>query len=333
MSYASVMNSLGLTYSTLSNYTEPVSNRQKGIDAYQAALEYRTSEAAPFEKANVLNNLGYSHYRLGRLTGEVKLLQNALLHFEEALRIRNPETSPLGYSTILNNQGITYSALAELDDPKTNIELAITHLEKALEYRDPQKQVPGNFAITATNLAAIYTERGQISDGEFYARKAISLTEEVRKFRDDLTDRRLTYATRGKAYLLLGCALEQPEYIYKAIELFDDALEAQTRVDISEKYFSITRSKIEALLALRPDQECLETALNLCRDVLEKKNLAQFPVISIRFSELLGDCLEATGDRAEANARWKQSLTSYKERQLALDVDRVQAKLESRTTD
>jgi len=333
MNYAGVMVDLGLTYSRIADYTDPIGNRQQAVDAYQQALRYRTAEAAPFAQATVLSNIGYTLYRVGRLTGQIEVLQNGLLNLEEAQRIRNPETSPLGYSTVLNNLGLIYSTLAELRHPETNIEMAIKLLERALEYRDPQKQTLGNFSITATNLAAIYVQRGKLSKGEYYARKAISLTEEVRKFRDELADRRLTFATRGNAYLLLGRVLDEEEHIRKAIELFDGALEALTQADISEKYFRITGNKIEALLALPAYQEQLDAALNLCKTTLAAKNIVDFPVILIRYIELLGDCLDAIGNRSEAVLNWTQAFSNYEERNMVLDVSRVQAKLDGKVTD
>jgi tetratricopeptide (TPR) repeat protein len=152
--WATIQNNLGEVYNHLQVSVDFEGDRQtnpeKAIQHYQEALNVRTREQYPFERAVTLNNLGntYSH-----LQGQDKLknLQDAEECYLAALEVRTQSDVPIFWATTQNNLGNAYRNWVGGE----KVQQAKKCYQKALKVRTRDKY-PFEWAMTQNNLGITY---------------------------------------------------------------------------------------------------------------------------------------------------------------------------------
>lgn len=161
--YAMIQNNLGTTYWNLAQHKQPASSPSsngaskepgaaalllQAVEAYQAALRYRTLEVSPPAHAATQNNLGTAYWHLAMLSdtslsNRVEYLQQAIAAYKAALSaVQRLKLADTGQPPALtfdifathNNLGLAYYHLAmdkytRPDDAKRS-----SYLESALQY-------------------------------------------------------------------------------------------------------------------------------------------------------------------------------------------------------
>ncbi|GIL14667.1 MAG: hypothetical protein BroJett038_33870 [Chloroflexota bacterium] len=112
--HASVQNSLGNLYVRLPTGSRR-ENLKRAIGCYEAALVYRTAEAAPLDYAMTQNNLGNAYRDLAGLEERAANLKRAIGCYEAALVYRTAEAAPLDYAMTQGNLGWAYDDLGDSD--------------------------------------------------------------------------------------------------------------------------------------------------------------------------------------------------------------------------
>jgi tetratricopeptide (TPR) repeat protein len=89
-------------------------NLKRSIAAYEAALEYRTPQAAPLDYATTQNNLGTAYCNLSEIEDRAGHLRRAITAYEAALVYRTPQATPLAYARTQHNLGIALEDSGDL---------------------------------------------------------------------------------------------------------------------------------------------------------------------------------------------------------------------------
>jgi tetratricopeptide (TPR) repeat protein len=158
MHYAMIQNNLGTAYWNLAQHLKPSSTPTStqtalspnkllhcAIAAYEAALIYRTLEAAPTSFAATQNNLGTAHWNLANLSTTPHLersqhLKQAIAAYESAIaaveilsaQTESPPTLTFDIFATSNNLGLSYYQLACDRPPSLSSHQRQTFLESAL---------------------------------------------------------------------------------------------------------------------------------------------------------------------------------------------------------
>ena len=155
-----IQNNLGTAYNDLARYGEMVENLTKSIQAYEAALTYRSPEIDAEQYASSQNNLGTAYWHLAQYHEPQINLRSALAAYNEALVQYNPQTAPLHWAMMQNNLGTAYWNLAQHEKEVNWLHLAIEAYEYALQYRTPEAH-PAACAATQNNLGTAYWHLSQ----------------------------------------------------------------------------------------------------------------------------------------------------------------------------
>ncbi|MGB3694938.1 MAG: tetratricopeptide repeat protein [Spirulinaceae cyanobacterium] len=153
--YSMIQNNLGTAYNDLARYGDIAENLTKSIQAYQAALRYRTPELDAEQYASSQNNLGTAYWHLAQHQAPQNNLQLAIAAYDQALAQYNPETAPLHWAMMQNNLGTAYWNLSQHEEDAKWLQLAIKAYEYALQYRTPETH-PAACAATQNNLGTAY---------------------------------------------------------------------------------------------------------------------------------------------------------------------------------
>ena len=131
-------------------------NLEKAIGAFQAALQVRTRETQPRERATTQNNLGVA-YRERILGDRADNIEKAIGAYQAALQVYTREAQPRDWALTQNNLGVAYQHRI-LGDRADNIEKAIGAFQAALQVRTRETQ-PREWATTQSHLGVTYRER------------------------------------------------------------------------------------------------------------------------------------------------------------------------------
>jgi tetratricopeptide (TPR) repeat protein len=133
VSYARVLNNLGVSYSDLSEVKDKEDNLGCAFKAYQAALKVYTFEKSPQNYAMTQTNLGSAYRSLSEARDKEDNLGRAIKACQEALKVCTFEKFPQDYAMTQMNLGSAYGGLSEVRDKESNLGLAINAYQEALK--------------------------------------------------------------------------------------------------------------------------------------------------------------------------------------------------------
>ncbi|MBZ0291060.1 MAG: tetratricopeptide repeat protein, partial [Anaerolineae bacterium] len=227
--WANAQNSLGATYQAM-----PTGNKRehlrRAIKTFEAALVYRTPEAAPLDYAMTQNNLGNAYSDLAKIEDREGNLRRAIAAYEAALVYYTEEAAPQYYATTQNNLGNAYRDLSQIEAREGNLRRAIAAYEAALVYRTAEA-APLAYAMTQNNLGIAYRNLSGIEDREGNLRRAIAAYEAALVYRTAEAaplDYAMTQNNLGTAYGNLSEIEDREGNLRKAITAFEAALVYQT---------------------------------------------------------------------------------------------------------
>ena len=148
------LNDLGYALSTLGQRESGTKRVEKGIAAFNAALEALTRERAPFGWAATQSGLGYALGALGSRESGTKRLEEAVMAFNFALDVQTRERVPLDWARTQVGLGNVLVVLGNRESGTKRLEEAVTAYRAALEERT-RERVPLDWANTTENLALV----------------------------------------------------------------------------------------------------------------------------------------------------------------------------------
>jgi tetratricopeptide (TPR) repeat protein len=158
-----------------------VTNLQRAITYYQAALSIFTEADYPADWASVQNNLGVAHAELP-IGDRATNLQRAITHYQAALRVYTEAGYPTEWASTQNNLGNAYARLLG-GDQNTNLLQAIAYYEAALQVRT-EADYPVDWASTQYNLGNAYA-RLPVGNQAANLRRAIACYEAALRVRTE----------------------------------------------------------------------------------------------------------------------------------------------------
>ena len=241
-----VLNDLGNLYWMLSR-TMPSSEEalpylQRGLQAYQLALNKVNPQSQPQSYPMLQNNLGAAYADLARYQDPAESLRLSVEAYLQALRYRSPQTDPLRYASTQNNLGTTYWNLAQHQQPQVNLKQAIAAYSEALRFYDPATE-PLNYAMIQNNLGTAYWNLAQYDRPRDWLALSLAAYRMALKYRT-LKVAPIAYAATqnniGTAYWHMANHAEDAatriDYLNQAIEAYEETLQAahQLRESLSE---------------------------------------------------------------------------------------------------
>ena len=241
-----VLNDLGNLYWMLSR-TMPTSEEalpylQRGLQAYQLALNKVNPQSQPQSYPMLQNNLGAAYADLARYQDPAESLRLSVEAYLQALRYRSPQTDPLRYASTQNNLGTTYWNLAQHQQPQVNLKQAIAAYSEALRFYDPATE-PLNYAMIQNNLGTAYWNLAQYDRPRDWLALSLAAYRMALKYRT-LETAPIAYAATqnniGTAYWHMANHAEDAatriDYLNQAIEAYEATLQAahQLRDSLTE---------------------------------------------------------------------------------------------------
>lgn len=153
--YAMVQNNLGAVYSDLASAQGDIAPLYDAVQAYKAALEWRSPEQDVLRYVATQNNLGTVYWHLAQRENAPKHLQGAISCYEAAVGYLSKENEPDNWAMMQNNLGTAYLNLSQHYDPISCLQVAIAAYGAALEFRTPETNPVGS-ASTHNNLGTSY---------------------------------------------------------------------------------------------------------------------------------------------------------------------------------
>ncbi|HHT9119905.1 MAG TPA: tetratricopeptide repeat protein [Candidatus Hypogeohydataceae bacterium YC41] len=153
---SATLNSIGLVYDGLSNYTEALRHHQEALTILQ-----KLGDCAG--EGNALNNIGLAYRRMGSYT-------EALRYYQEARRILHEVRDGPGEGATLNNIGLVYRRLGKYPE-------AIKHFQEArrILHKAGDRQGEGN---ALNNIGAVYRHTGNYTEAMRYYQEARKILRE-----------------------------------------------------------------------------------------------------------------------------------------------------------
>lgn len=198
----------GLLRARLTNY-EAILHEERGDKVGAAKLHEqsvalnRRIGAPPFTIAAGLNNLAVALGNTGRVDEAISAYEEALALYRETVGDGHPN-----YATTLDNLATAHSARGDLD-------IALDMHLDALKRREGLDPSDSNIAVTLTNVAGVYLDRGEPSLAFPYAERAATSTRASLGDRHPLT--RWAATILASVYLQLGDLEKARFYIEPAI--------------------------------------------------------------------------------------------------------------------
>jgi len=163
--YAMIQNNLGAAYGDLARYRDLVENLQLSVQAYQAALRFRSPKADPLKYGSTQNNLGTAYWHLAQQVEPAANLRAAIQAYQAASPYYSESRDPQSWAMIENNLGTAFWNLSQYEEPAAWLPEAIAHYERSLRYRTPEA-LPAACAATQNNLGTAYWQFSQAGDFE-----------------------------------------------------------------------------------------------------------------------------------------------------------------------
>lgn len=157
--YAMIQNNLGAAFGDLARYGEPADRLQLSIQAYSAALRYRSNRVDPLKYGSTQNNIGTAYWHLAQYLEPATNLKAAIAAYEEAIAQYSPQTASMQWAMIHNNLGTAYWNLAQYEDSERWLQEAIQCYRFSLEYRT-RDNAPAACAATYNNLGTAFWHLG-----------------------------------------------------------------------------------------------------------------------------------------------------------------------------
>ncbi|MGL4379159.1 MAG: tetratricopeptide repeat protein [Microcoleaceae cyanobacterium] len=151
---------LGISYSELSRYQNPLENWQRAILAYQETLLYLNREQDRTQYAVTQNNLGTAYWHLAQYQQPIPHLKSAIQAYRTALTYYPPQQDPFNYAGVQTNLGTAYWNLAQHQSDSDLLIKAIEAYQEALKYHS-REQRPAAVAATQNNLGTAYWHLAQ----------------------------------------------------------------------------------------------------------------------------------------------------------------------------
>lgn len=133
--WALTENHLGIALGYLADRERDPACTRFSINAYVAALNVYTSDAAPMKWAAVQNNLGIALLRLGEQEKDIAHLRGAITVFEASLTFRTRDAEPTDWAATQSNLGAALQRLGEQEQDIAHLRAAIAACEAALAVR------------------------------------------------------------------------------------------------------------------------------------------------------------------------------------------------------
>ncbi len=201
-------------------------NLRRAVAAYEQALRFRTTEAAPLDHAMTQNNLGNAYTDLAAVEDRAGNLRRAVAAYEQALRFYTPEAAPLDYAMTQNNLGTAYRDLAALEDRADNLRRAVAAYEQALRFYTPEA-APLAYAATQNNLGNAYRDLAALEDRAGNLRRAVKAYELALLYRTPEAaplDYAMTQNNLGAAYRNLSEIEDRAGNLRRAVKAYELAL-------------------------------------------------------------------------------------------------------------
>ncbi|MCW5633678.1 MAG: hypothetical protein KIT17_10100 [Rubrivivax sp.] len=135
---------------------------QAAVDAYRAALQVFSRDAAPARRAAVLHNLGGALRLLGERESGTQSLREAALAFAEALQHHTRENAPMHWAAGQNDRALALLAIGRRERRREPVEEAVAALREALQVRR-RDAAPLDWATTQTSLAESLVALGELA--------------------------------------------------------------------------------------------------------------------------------------------------------------------------
>ena len=235
-----VLNDLGNLYwmlsRTMPSTQEALPYLQRGLQAYQLALNKINPQSQPQSYPMLQNNLGAAYADLARYQDPAESLRLSVEAYLQALRYRSPETDPLRYASTQNNLGTTYWNLAQHQQPQVNLKQAIAAYSEALRFYDPAKE-PLNYAMIQNNMGTAYWNLAQYDRPRDWLALSLAAYRMALKYRT-LETAPIAYAATqnniGTAYWHMANhaedAVTRVDYLNQAIAAYEATLEAANQL-------------------------------------------------------------------------------------------------------
>jgi len=192
--YAETKNSLGRAQMALAKLEEGETAMRealldKAVSSFKAALEVRTAEAHPEDRAETQTLLGQALVLESEPSvsgNEIRWsdregLKMAIAAYEEALAVRTRESHPQEYAETKNFLGralVTLSGPTSGPEDAANLKRAIRAFEEALTIRTLEAS-PREYAETQNNLGIAYRNLSKLEDREENLERSIRAYEEA----------------------------------------------------------------------------------------------------------------------------------------------------------
>jgi tetratricopeptide (TPR) repeat protein len=131
-------------------------NLRRVITHFEAALEVRDHQAAPFDWAQTQQNLGaiYANYTF---ENPAEQIERAIAYYQAALEVYTHEVLPADWARTQFNLGLAFGD-RQAGDRAENIEQALVCLQQALAI-DTRQADPISWALGQAELGRMYTRR------------------------------------------------------------------------------------------------------------------------------------------------------------------------------
>ena len=249
---------------------------QQAVDAYQAALEVYTVEAAAVDYAMTQTNLGNVLRSLGeRKTGTEHLKQAVAAH-RAALKVYTLESTPFYWAAAQNNLANALMGLGERETEAEYLEQAAAAYHAALKVFTLES-TPLDWAMTQNNLGGVLTRLGERETGTKRLKQAVVAYHAALKvytLESTPLDWAMTQNNLGSALSALGERKEQTgtEYLKQAVAAHRAALEVYTPRS-APFYLAMTQFNLGNALAILGQREAetehVEQAVDAYRAALE----------------------------------------------------------------
>ena len=273
---------------------------EEAIEAYRSALEERTCESYPLDRATIQNELGTALAALGRRESGTARLEEAVAAFRSALEERTRERVPLDWAMKQNNLGTALATLGERESGTTRLEEAVAAFRNALEERT-RERVPLDWAMTQDNLGTALATLGERESGTTRLEEAISA---VRNALEERTRESvplawaMTQNNLGRVLWILGVRKSDSAYFDGAVVAFRSALEELTRERIPLAWALTQHNLGNALRMLgmcKSDRAYLEEAVVAFRNALEVRTREHVPLDWAKTQNHLDELLAELG--------------------------------------